>query len=136
MRVTLDTNVLLSAFGVRNSRCALIVERCLESHQLVLCEHILGEFHKHLIDKFKIAPADAADIADFLRAESELVDPLPVPDGLIKDQDDLPVLGVMTAGRVDCLVTGDKELQTLNSYQSIPIFSPGQFEAFEKDRRP
>ena len=36
-------------------------------------------------------------------------------------------IGTAVAGQADCLVTGDRALQALGSYQNIPVLSPRAF---------
>ena len=50
-----------------------------------------------------------------------------MPDAVFSDADELPVIGIALAAQADCLVTGDRELQALGSYQQMPIPSPRVF---------
>ncbi len=128
MRLVLDTNVLLSAAffpGV----CEKLLAHCFltPSVQLVLSEHILGEFVEHGLGKLNGAcdQIDAA-VAE-LRRRCQIVTPEPLPADTIGDADDLPVLGAAIAGQADCLITGDQELLNLGSFRSIAILSPRAF---------
>ena len=47
------------------------------------------------------------------------------PYALCRDADDDVILGTAVAARADLIVTGDKDLLVLGSYQSIPIITPG-----------
>lgn len=123
MRVVLDTNVLLAAFGTRGL-CEGLLDVCLEFHELVLSRHILDELERHLTGKFKMPKRRAGEIVRFLREECEMVEPAAVAKGVVKDQDDLPVLGTAVAGKVDVLVTGDRELLALGSIEGTAILSP------------
>jgi len=126
VRVVLDTNVLLAAFGTRGL-CEALLDVWLEAHKLVLSEYILDELHDHLTGKFKVPRRQAGDIVRFLRTEAEMVKPAPLPAGTCDDQDDLPVLGTAVAAHADCLVTGDRELRKLKSIDGIAILSPRAF---------
>lgn len=128
MRLVLDTNVLLSAaffLGV----CEKLLAHCFmtPSIQLVLSEHILGEFVEHGLGKLN-GTADQIDAAVAeLRRRCQIVPPASVPADTISDADDLPVLGAAIAGQADCLITGDRELLNLGSFRSIAILSPRAF---------
>lgn len=128
MRLVLDTNVLLSAAffpGV----CEKLLAHCFltPSIQLVLSEHILGEFVEHGLGKLN-GTADQIDAAVAeLRRRCQIVPPASVPADTISDADDLPVLGAAIAGQADCLITGDRELLNLGSFRSIAILSPRAF---------
>ncbi|MCC7408484.1 MAG: putative toxin-antitoxin system toxin component, PIN family [Phycisphaeraceae bacterium] len=126
MRVVLDTNVLLAALGTRGL-CEALMDVCIESHELVLSQHILDELHEHLSGKFKMPKRRAAEVVSFLREHAELVEPASVAKGTVKDRDDLPVLGTAVAAKADVLVTGDHELQALGVFHGIPILSPRAF---------
>ena len=126
MRVVLDSNILLAAYGTRGL-CEALVDVCLESHRLILSEHILTELRRHLIGKFKSSGAHADTIVAFLQEHAKMVEPTDVPTGTFEDPDDLPVIGTAVAGQADCLVTGDRALQALTDYRGIPILSPRAF---------
>lgn len=133
MRIVLDTNVLLSAFFTRGV-CEALLEACLESPEcvMVLSEHILGEFEEHAAGKFDAPASDVRRIIEFLRANSEVVVPAPMPEGTCPDPDDLPVLGTAVAGKAEVLVTGDAELLALKAVGEARILSPR--EMFDRMR--
>jgi putative PIN family toxin of toxin-antitoxin system len=120
VRVLLDSNVLLAAFGT-HGLCEALVEACLERHVLVCSEHILEELERYLARKFKVPAREVREIVRFVREHSELVEPADVPDDACPDPDDLPVLGTAVAGRADLLATGDAVLLAMISYEGIPI---------------
>jgi hypothetical protein len=49
-------------------------------------------------------------------------------------EDDL-VLATAVSARADCLVTGDRQLQRLGSYQGVSILSPALFSSFSTPDR-
>jgi uncharacterized protein len=123
VKVVLDTNVLLAAFATRGL-CEAVFEACLASHEIVLSEHILGELHRHLRGKFKVPERQVEAILSFLRESATVVAPAKVRPGACRDRTDLAVLGTALAAGVDCLVTGDRDLLVLKTFQGIPILSP------------
>ena len=126
MKVVLDTNVLLAAFAARGL-CEAVLEVCLASHEIVLCEHILTELRRALRRKLKVPAAHADEIVAFLREHVALVRPAKVPARACKDRSDLPILGALEAAGADCLVTGDAGLLDLGEYHGAPILSPRAF---------
>ena len=126
MKVVHDTNVLLAAFATRGL-CEAVFEACLASHEIVLSEHILGELHRHLRGKFKIPARQVDAILAFLREEATVVSPAKVHPDACRDRTDLAVLGTAVAAEADCLVTGDRDLLTLKTFQGIPLLSPRAF---------
>jgi putative PIN family toxin of toxin-antitoxin system len=123
MRVVLDANVLLAGFAT-HGLCEALVVVVLESHHLILSEHLLGEVRRHLTGKFRVPEARSAAIDAFLRSQAELVEPAAVPRKACRDPDDLPVLGTALAGQAGLLVTGDQDLLTLDAYAGVPIVRP------------
>lgn len=129
MKVVLDTNVLLAAFGTRGL-CEAVVELVLAFHQPVSSEPLIAETLGHLAGKFKMPPARVAEIEQFIRAYFVVVEPARVRHDACRDPDDLVVLGTAVAARADCIVSGDKDLLSLGQYDTIPILSPrGFYEA-------
>ncbi|MDD4890176.1 MAG: putative toxin-antitoxin system toxin component, PIN family [Phycisphaerae bacterium] len=126
MKVVLDTNVLLSAFG-SHGLCEAVFETCLARHELVLSEHILDEVRRNLVAKFKTTPGHPAEIVAFLREQATLVAPERTPASACRDRTDLAVLGTAKAAATDCLVTGDKELLALGRFGVTEILSPRAF---------
>ncbi len=123
MRIVLDTNVLLAAFGARGL-CEALLAACLEGQDLVTSGHILGELKRHLAGKFQLPPRRADEVVAFVRDHAEVVEPVPVQPDACPDPDALPVLGTAVAGHADLLVTGDGELLALGSHAGIAIVTP------------
>jgi len=126
VKVVLDTNVLLAAFATRGL-CEAVFEACLRSHEIILSDHILGELQRHLRGKFKAPPRQADAILSFLRDSATVVAPAKVHAGACRDRTDLAVLGTALAAEADCLVTGDRDLLALKTFQGIPLLSPRAF---------
>ncbi len=123
MRLVLDANVLLAGFGTRGL-CEALVSVCLESHHLIISQHLLTEVRRYVSTKFKVPSARADEIIIFLREHAEVVKPSIVAPAVCRDADDLPVLGTAVAGRASLLVTGDHELLTLKEHAGIHIVTP------------
>ena len=128
MKIVLDTNVLLAAF-FGSGLCHELLERLMETDSItiVLCEHIIAEFHTHATDKFN-APKPLMNRAEhLLRQTAEIVEPAEVDSGAFEDADALLVLGAAIAVRAAALVTGDKQMLALKLFHGVPILSPRAF---------
>lgn len=126
MRLVLDTNVLVAAF-ISRGVCHELLEHCERIHEMVTSTFILDELEAKLIEKFS-APAGLARAAVALvGAHTEIVYPSPLAPPVCQDPDDDWVLATASVGRCTCLVTGDKDLLTIVSYEGIRIVSPGEF---------
>lgn len=126
MKVVLDTNVLLAAFGHRGV-CREVVETCLTVHHIHLSEFILSEFRRKLTEKFGMPEMDVAANVTLLRDHARIITPQDIDPEACRDHNDLPVLGTLTAADGDCLVTGDKDLLALRVFDGRPILSPREF---------
>ncbi len=133
MRILLDTNVLISAFIAHGTGKDLL-EYCALSHELVCSKAVLGEFRSVLIEKFHFPPRQVARAIALLRRRLRMVVPVDVPVGTSRDDDDLVVLGTAVAGECDCLVTGDRDLLSLERYADVDILSPQAFWRYEATR--
>ncbi|HSM92246.1 MAG TPA: putative toxin-antitoxin system toxin component, PIN family [Anaeromyxobacteraceae bacterium] len=120
MRVVLDSDVLLAAFGT-HGLCEALLAECLEGHVLVCSDHILQELERYLGGKFRVPAGEVTEIVRFVRAHCELAEPSDEPAGACPDPDDLPVLGTAVAGSADLLATGDAALLAMKDYKGIPI---------------
>lgn len=131
MRIVLDANVLVAAFGARGL-CEALMEVCLQSHRIVLSEHLLEESRVALVKKFATPPSLVDEILGFLREHVELVEPAPVEADRCRDPDDRPVLGTVLAGAAELLVSGDRDLLVLGSFGDASIVTPR--ECYERLR--
>jgi uncharacterized protein len=126
VRVVLDTNVILAAYGF-GGLCRAVLEVCIDDHELVVSEHLLGELHCHLRETLNHSESEAGERMKLLREAATVVHPMEVSATACRDPDDLPVLGTLIAGSADCLVTGDNDLLILREFQGRPILSPREF---------
>ena len=126
MKIVLDANVVIAAFASRGL-CESIVELCLHSHEIVLCEELIDEILRNLRQKIKLPNYIVEDIGELLREHSHMISPIPLATDLCRDPDDVRILGLAVAANVDCIVTGDKDLLILEKFQGIPILTPRSF---------
>lgn len=78
MRVVLDTSVLLAAFAARGL-CEALLAACLQSDEIVLSEHILGECAEHLSGTMEISSRQTRETVEFLRDHADIVEPDELP---------------------------------------------------------
>lgn len=58
------------------------------------------------------------DVVDTFRGMAEMTTPLPVPDNAIRDPEDRMILACAVGGNADFIVSGDKDLLVLKTYQN------------------
>jgi putative PIN family toxin of toxin-antitoxin system len=130
VRVLLDTNVLVAGFIARGQSSDLF-EHCALEHTLVTSQIVLGEVRRVLLDELGYPEDDVEEAAELVALRSSIVEPSPLAEPASRDPDDDAILATAVAGTCRCLVTGDDDLLTLESYEGIPILRPGEFWAFE-----
>jgi putative PIN family toxin of toxin-antitoxin system len=126
MRVIVDANVAIAAAASRGL-CDAVLELCLKHHRPVLCEGILKEIEDKLTSKMRVHPSVVAEFVAVLRQNSEIYESEDVPKGTCRDSGDLMVLGLVGPGKVEAIVTGDKDLLVLKEYRGARIMTPRAF---------
>lgn len=129
MRVTLDTNILISAGIFAGERTTSLTLRIAEEHSIVLPSLIIDELNTVMALKFREKePA----LERFLKRLSyELVH---TPDEIdeevfpkVRDKKDYPILASAIIADVDVFVTGDKDFGGLD-LKRPEILTLGEFE--------
>lgn len=130
MRIVLDTNVAVSAVLWRGTPYELM--RAIRQHEHVqlftsaalLVE--LGEVLARPVLSKRLALLGRAAhevLADYIDAV-ELVTPIAVPRVIAADADDDQVIAAAIAAEADFLVSGDRHLLALGSYNKIRMVAP------------
>ena len=133
MRVLLDTNVVVSAILFGGVPRQLLEAALAGDLDLVTSQPLLAELEMVLTRKFQFPTSMTASIRAELEALSALVEPVQIERVTRTVADDL-VLATAVAGAAEVLVTGDKELLGIGSYEDIPIQSPRDFADMLKPR--
>ena len=126
MRLVLDSNVIIAAFATRGL-CHALFEYCLDNHEVIVCEEILGEVRAALLGKIKVPEKVVGEVDDYLRSSAELVRPAAVSVRNLTDSSDLPILGAAVSSGAVFLITGDSELLALGKVSATEIVSPRTF---------
>jgi predicted nucleic acid-binding protein len=88
---------------------------------------ILSEYNDVLKrPKFRFEPGKVDALLDFIAIQGEVVAASPLPEPL-PDPDDEPFLAVAIAGRVACLVTGNRSHFPARLRQGVTLLSPREF---------
>lgn len=127
VRVTIDTNLYISGllFG---GTSAILLESAADGHLRPLISlPILEEIERKLLTRFQKSPSTVAAVIHGLLEIAELVIPDLALDAVPRDPDDNRILECAVAGHADFIVTGDKDLLSLRSFDNIPIVTARQF---------
>ena len=134
MRIVFDTNVLARAHQLAHGparRGLLLVAT--GSDVLILSQYLLQELRRiltypRLLRSSGLTPLDISEYLDYLARVSILVHPVSVPENLLRDQADEPVLGTALAGNADVICTRDadffaEEVQRFSAARGIQILT-------------
>ena len=131
MRITLDTNVLVSAFIAKHGHPALLLELAvtLEGIPLVLSEPILKELEDVLSrdevrGRFTYAAKDIREIVRSITRSAEILRPKSKFKTVKEDPKDDVVLNTAHDGNADYIVSGDNHLLKLRKFRGIRIVNP------------
>ena len=132
--VVLDTNVLVSGvtgFLIDTSVPGQILHLWQAGRfTLVVSDHILAELERTLQKPYfqRRLSAEHIAAARLLFRTSARLTPLTVQvQGIASHPEDDLVLATALSGQADYLITGDRHLQELGSYQGVTILSPRAF---------
>jgi putative PIN family toxin of toxin-antitoxin system len=124
--VTLDSGVYISAIqfgGVPEEALAYAVAH----NELLICLQIEDEVVRVMRDKFHRSPEEVRILlSDFARNARRVI-VTGTLSGICRDPNDDFILECAAAGHADAIVTGDKDLLSLGTYESIMIFTPKQY---------
>ncbi len=122
MRVVLDTNILISAFIFPGGPPEAAYRAALDGRvELVTSPPLLAELGRVLVDKFGWEPPLGAEAVAQIARVAIVVRPEARVDVVLEDPDDDRVLEAATAGEADVIVSGDRHLLRLRSWQGVPI---------------
>ena len=127
MRIALDSSVLIAAHISRAGVCSELLEDVLLHHELVTSEFILEELCRKLFEKFGFPAREADQVAAFLRRVAIVVIPADLPPETCRDPTDVPVLGTAVGGECSLLISVDRDLLDMQTFDEIPIVRPGEY---------
>ena len=123
MRVVFDTNIFISALILPGSRAEEALTRVIEgTDRLILSKSILDELLGVLARKFSRDPEELARVALWLGELAEWVRPARRLS-VVADEADNRILECASAGEAEVIVTGDKGLLRLGTFEGIDIVS-------------
>jgi uncharacterized protein len=129
VKVVLDTNVLLSAFTKPSGRLGALwkaAER--RRFQLLISPVIVAEVAEKLREKFYWEESRILRQSKLMaKTGKRMVVPRLVLDVIPNDPDDNRILECAVEGKADVIVSGDRALLRLKSYDGIPIVRPIDF---------
>lgn len=123
-RAVLDTNTIISGLFWQGPPRIVLNEAALKTFALLISDELITELDEVLsrqkFSKLRTALGkSASEITSDLLTVIELVPPAEIPHHAVRDPKDRKVLACAVGGQADYIVSGDKDLLVLDSFQSI-----------------
>lgn len=128
MRITVDTNVLISALGWNGAEAA-VIEKVLDSGlELCMSAQILSEFYRVVkYPKFGFTEEEIDGFIGRLLPSVIIVTPAQNVNVVVEDPDDNKIIECAVAGKSGYIISGDKHLLQLGEYEGIKIIRASEF---------
>ena len=128
IKIVLDTNVILSALGWLGTPYKVLEEVFCGDVQNFTSPALIQELKRKLSSPKLYFPLSArSELVDILLEESTLLHPKISISVLPDKNPDNRILECALEAKADCIVTGDKLLQSLHPWSGISILSPAKF---------
>ncbi len=129
MKVFLDTNALISFFafeGVTRDLVTLLFEK----HEVSVSPQVLEEFRRVLVSRLKANPAKVDAFLDGIPNIAAIIQPPYSHRMDVRDPNDIEILAAALKSKAEYLVTGDKDLLTVDTKGAIRIVKPRELFDF------
>lgn len=126
-RVVADTNIFISALMFGGLPGVFLDLALARAFTLVSSPALLDELEDTLRGKFALSGEDVRLVRAKLGGAISLIDPSIRLRVVLDDPDDDRVLECAVAGKADCIVSGDRHLLRLVTYQQVTIMTVREF---------
>ena len=134
IRATLDTNVLVSGLAglevPASTPGAILWHWFDDTFELIISAGVLAELERTLTKPYyrsRRSPAQIEAAVRLVVGRATIVVPTITISGVAPHPEDDLILAAAASARVDYLLTGDKQIQQLGTYQGVRMISPRAF---------
>lgn len=127
IKVIVDTNVFVSGTLWKGAPHKVLELWSEGKFKLVVSVEIVNEYEAVLNKLLNHQQDLVGRILETIRMHSEYVQPTKFPKAICRDPNDDMFLGAALAGKVDYIVSGDKDLLVLNNIGNLKIINSRQF---------
>ena len=128
-RLVIDTNALVSRLLLPKSVPAQAVRKAIDRGQLLVSDATMNELADVLSRQKFDAYATLEEREQFIRLLGRVVEFVPIVQRIhvCRDPKDDQILEVAVNGSADLIVTGDRDLLSLERFRDITILSPAAY---------
>jgi len=132
MKITADTNILISATFWNGDSNSIIEKAEKKEIELILSKEIIEEFAKvldydEIQDKIKNKNLEMKRTIEKIASIATIIEPTEKISLIKEDPDDNKILECAKAGKADFIITKDNHLLKLKEFDGIRIISPEEF---------
>ncbi len=127
MLVVLDSNIWISAFQFLGKPHSIVQLAFDGDIEVATSEHIIGETTRILSKKFGWSEERLSGARGTMRIMAQIVTPKEIVNAVPDDPDDNRILECAKAAAADTIITGDKDLLRLGSFDGIAIVTAAEF---------
>lgn len=134
LQVVVDTNLIVSAFLWGGPPGKLISALLARGIPMLTTQAMIDELDATLRkpkfdSRFQAKGVTHDELMDEYRQMTQLVTPAEIPDGSVRDPKDRIILAAAVGGSASHLISGDKDLTTLQQYDKVIVLTVAQFLA-------
>ena len=128
LSVVLDTNIYISAFLIKGNQRKIIEDAIKGKFTVYISYEILAEIESVLKrPKFKLSPNHINLFIDEINKLTEICNPSERIINICRDSKDHIILECAVESQSNYIVTGDKDLLTLNEFRKVKIINSDEF---------
>jgi uncharacterized protein len=124
MSVVLDSNLWISAFIFRGRPLQMVLDRLVD---LAVSQSIIDETLRVMNDKFHAKPIVLESALFIMTTSARMVEPVIQVKAVRDDPNDDHVVSCAIAAGAEAIITGDKHLLRMSSYEGIKMLRLGEF---------
>lgn len=134
LQVVVDTNLIISAFlwgGLPELLISTLLARGIPMLTTpAMIDELDATLRKPKFDsRFQAKGVTPDELIDGYRQMTQLVTPAEIPDDIVRDPKDRIILAAAVGGSASHLISGDKDLSTLQQYREVIILTVAEFLA-------
>ncbi len=126
MRILVDTNVIVSGL-IAKGACFEILEDLVYSHTPFVTPYVMDECQKVLLHKFHLSKGTVKSLLQTVDRHFKKGKTSTKRPNICRDANDNQILADALINEVDIILSGDKDLLSLEEYEGIKMIGPKDY---------